>query len=604
MGPNVDNWCDFHRVVGHSTEECWTLRSQIERLVQNDHLDWYVQRPTSTRHGSRHMDAWRECDAGQESDRGAKTREEERSRPKPHTWHRGTIVTISDGCVSSPSRERGQKVQTILSGANLTPLGSWRHYGPTITFDDRDLRNGPPDHDESMVISVVAVEYKIERVLVDQGSSANILYWSTYQKLKLPPGHLTKCAGTLYGFAGEQVPIKGTIELETILGEDSGVRRISVLYTVVDVGASYNIILGRPALNHLGAVVSTYHLCMKFPVGREVGSVWADSRIARRCYEESLRTEVRRQRPERSVVNVLDLDLDPRGQLKRERPLSAEDLKDVQVGPLATQATRVGAALDPGEEACLVAFLRRNHDVFAWNADDMPGIDPDFISHHLSVAKDAKPIAQKKCKQGEEKRRATQEETTKLLAAGFIREVRYPTWLTNVVMVKKVSGKWRMCTDYTDLNKACPKDPYPLPSIDQLVDGVSGFTLLSFMDACSGYNQIRMCEQDEEKTAFITDEGIFCYRVMPFGLKNAEATYQRLMDEIFKRVRGSDVEVYVDDMVVKSKATDNHWESLGRVFEILRKYRLRLNPTKCSFGVQAGKFLGYMLTERGIEANP
>ncbi|RDX65070.1 hypothetical protein CR513_56307, partial [Mucuna pruriens] len=171
-------------------------------------------------------------------------------------------------------------------------------------------------------------------------------------------------------------------------------------------------------------------------------------------------------------------------------------------------------------------------------------------------------------------------------------------------MVRKPSGKWRMCTDYTDLNKAFPKDPYPLPSIDRLVDGVAGFALLSFMDAYSGYNQIRMHPQDEEKTAFTTDDDAFCYKVMPFGLKNAGATYQCMMDKIFKGIIGVDVEVCVDDMVVKSQGAAEHCQALGRVFHILRKHQLRLNPNKCSFGVRAGKFLGFMLTERGIEANP
>ncbi|RDY02803.1 Retrovirus-related Pol polyprotein from transposon 17.6, partial [Mucuna pruriens] len=171
-------------------------------------------------------------------------------------------------------------------------------------------------------------------------------------------------------------------------------------------------------------------------------------------------------------------------------------------------------------------------------------------------------------------------------------------------MVKKPNGKWRMCTDYTNLNKACLKDSYPLPSIDRLVDNVAGFSFLSFMDAYSGYNQIRMHPQDEEKTTFITDEGAFCYKVMPFDLKNAGATYQRLMDKIFKGILGADVEVYVDDMVVKSQGMEEHCEALGQVFHILIEHQLRLNPSKCSFGVRAWKFLGFMLTERGIEANP
>ena len=118
--------------------------------------------------------------------------------------------------------------------------------------------------------------------------------------------------------------------------------------------------------------------------------------------------------------------------------------------------------------------------------------------------------------------------------AQFIKEVYYPDWLANVVMVKKASGKWRMCIDFTDLNKACPKDSYPLPRIDQLVDSTAGHQLLSFMDAFSGYNQIKMDEADKEKTSFITSQGLFCYKMMPFGLKNARATYQRLVNHMFR----------------------------------------------------------------------
>ncbi|RDX98137.1 hypothetical protein CR513_18988, partial [Mucuna pruriens] len=256
------------------------------------------------------------------------------------------------------------------------------------------------------------------------------------------------------------------------------------------------------------------------------------------------------------------------------------------------------------QEAELIRCLQQNSDVFAWVPEDMPGIDPKFMNHRLSIADGAQPVVQKKRKQGEEKRRAIREETDKLLKAGFIREVRYPKWLVNVVMVRKANGRWRMCTDYTDLNKVCPKDPYPLPNIDKLVDSVSGYEFLSFMDAYSGYNQIKIHPEDEEKTTFITDGGAFFYKVMPFGLKNAEATYQRLMDKIFKEAIGKDIEVYVDNMVAKSEGGENHYETLRRVFKILRRHQLRLNPEKCSFGVQAGRFLGFMLTKRGIEANP
>ena len=157
----------------------------------------------------------------------------------------------------------------------------------------------------------------------------------------------------------------------------------------------------------------------------------------------------------------------------------------------------------------------------------------------------------------------------KLLKVGFIREVNYPDWISNVVLVKKANGKWRMCIDFKKLNKACPKDSYPLPRIDQLMDATSGHELLTFMDAFSGYNQIRMVSEDEEKTTFITNRGLYYYRVMPFGLKNAGATYQRLVNKIFKEQISRNMEVYVDDMLVKSKSSMNHVADLEETFDAL-----------------------------------
>nr|KYP73712.1 Retrovirus-related Pol polyprotein from transposon 297 family [Cajanus cajan] len=170
-------------------------------------------------------------------------------------------------------------------------------------------------------------------------------------------------------------------------------------------------------------------------------------------------------------------------------------------------------------------------------------------------------------------------------------------------MVKKSNEKWRMCTDYTNLNKACPKDAFPLPNIDWLVDGASGHKVLTFLDAYSGYNQIPMHPRDEEKMAFITDSANYCYQVMPFGLKNAGATYQRLMNKVFRHQLGRNMEVYVDDMVVKSGDLAKHVADLSEVFQQLCRYDMRLNPKKCVFGVLGGKFLGFILSARGIEAN-
>ena len=152
-----------------------------------------------------------------------------------------------------------------------------------------------------------------------------------------------------------------------------------------------------------------------------------------------------------------------------------------------------------------------------------------------------------------------------------------------------------MCVDFTNLNNACLKDSFPLPINDQLVDSTAGHKLLTFMDAFSGYNQIQMAEEDYEKT------GLYCYRVVPFGLKNAGATYQRLVNQMFNKQIGRNIEVYVDDMLVKSKK--DHLDDLKETFNTLRQYSIKLNSSKCAFGVSSGKFLGFMVSQRGIEAN-
>ena len=161
-----------------------------------------------------------------------------------------------------------------------------------------------------------------------------------------------------------------------------------------------------------------------------------------------------------------------------------------------------------------------------------------------------------------------------------------------------------MCVDFTDLNRACPKDPFPMSQIDQLVDVMAGHSRMSFLNAFQGYHQITLALDDQENTAFITLVGNYHYKVMPFGLKNEGSTYQQMMTKMFEPQLGKNVEVYIDDMVVKSKLVSEHLTDLTSIFEILREHKLRLNASKCSFGVGSGKFLGYIVTHRGIEVNP
>ena len=164
----------------------------------------------------------------------------------------------------------------------------------------------------------------------------------------------------------------------------------------------------------------------------------------------------------------------------------------------------------------------------------MGGIDHAVIMHRLNVSPSFKPIKQKRRIFVPERQKAMNEEVVKLLRAEAIREVEYSDWLANVVLVKKENGKWRLCIDFTDINKACPKDSFPLPRIDLIVDATVDHEL-SFMDAFSGYNQISMDPDDQEKTSFIITQGTYYYRVMPFWLKNAGAIYQRLVNQMFQK---------------------------------------------------------------------
>ncbi|GJZ38184.1 reverse transcriptase domain-containing protein [Tanacetum coccineum] len=161
-----------------------------------------------------------------------------------------------------------------------------------------------------------------------------------------------------------------------------------------------------------------------------------------------------------------------------------------------------------------------------------------------------------------------------------------------------------MCIDFKNINSAYPKDYYPLPEIDLKIKSVVGFPLKCFLDAYKGYHQVQMAEEDEEKTAFYADQGTFSYTKMPFGLKNVEATYQRLLTATFQPQIRRNLEAYIDDMVVKRKTEKEMIVDIVETFDNLRRINMKLNPKKCSFGVEERKFLGYIVTSEGIRANP
>lgn len=226
----------------------------------------------------------------------------------------------------------------------------------------------------------------------------------------------------------------------------------------------------------------------------------------------------------------------------------------------------------------------------------MSGIDNIVMKHSQCVDPTAK-------KRGELSAQAMcwsiAEEIDRLLAIGFVRETYYPE-----LLVKKVNEKWRMCVDFIGLNKACPNDIFPLLQMDVIVDATAGHWVLNFMDSYSRYNQIHMNKSDEEKMAFIIHIGLYCYQVMPFGLKNNRATYQRLVNRMFKQQIGKTMEMYVDNLLMKSKEPAQHLAYQRKTFAVLPKYKMKLNLKKCAFGVDLEQFLSFIVFERGIEMNP
>uniref|UniRef100_A0A2N9EWZ5 Integrase catalytic domain-containing protein n=1 Tax=Fagus sylvatica TaxID=28930 RepID=A0A2N9EWZ5_FAGSY len=401
-----------------------------------------------------------------------------------------------------------------------------------ITFIEEDARKVFHSHDDALVVTLEIAGYSTRRVLIDNGSSANIIYLTAFQQMKIGKDQLRPIETPLVGFAGTSVYPLGVISLQ-----------ITARYL-------------PETSNQEGRLLSK----------NGIGEMRGDQAMVRECYLTSISTE---QVHQTLIVEERQNIAEPTEEL--EEIVLIEDNEK--------KTTRIGTSMTKEIQDSIVRFLRENADVFAWSHDDMLGISTEVIAHKLNVNPSMSPVKQKRRVLAPDRNAVVMEEVDKLLTAGFIREVYYPEWLANV-------------------------DSYALPRIDQLVDSTTGHKLLSFMDAFSSYNQIQMTEEDQEKMAFITSRGLFCYKTMPFGLKNAGVTYQRLVNKMFHDQIGRNVEVYVDDMLVKSKKDEDHLADLKKTFQALRRYNMKLNPAKCVFGVSSDKFLGFMVSQRGIEANP
>jgi hypothetical protein len=276
---------------------------------------------------------------------------------------------------------------------------------------------------------------------------------------------------------------------------------------------------------------------------------------------------------------------------------------DISVKPGIVENVHIGASCSPEEIVTYTSLFKEFCDIFAWSYEEMSGIDPAIVVHEIKTYPGAKPFWQRLRPVHPRKVTTIKLEVEKLLKAGFIYPVALTEWVSNLVSIDKKGGSIRVCVDYRDIKKICPKDNFPTPSVDQIIDDCAGSEIFSLMDGFSGYNQINIAPEDQHKMAFICPWGTFTYRKLPFGLKNTGATFQCVMSYAFHDIKHI-VQPYLDDLPAHSLRRVDHPNHLRAIFIHCRFYRIRLNPHKCVFCVESGRLLGFIVSRHGIWVDP
>ncbi|XP_070014101.1 uncharacterized protein [Nicotiana sylvestris] len=490
-----------------------------------------------------------------------------------------------------------------------------------VTFSDDELPVEGTEHNRSLYLTVKYEDSVVTRMLVDNGSSANISPLSTLNKLKVDDERIHMNIICVRGFDNGGKDSVGDIVLELTIGP----VEFTMEFQVLDVVVFYNLLLGQPWIHAAKAVPSTLHQMVKFEWDRQEIVVHGEDNLCAHSVAsfpfieaeddkgtwvyQVLETVPVEKVPERKCVptpkiaaasvmvafEVLrngfllaaDMKRDKRLKQKawalpkpiphlsrsfvkpsaRKRPVTIVPSSMVDIDEELIERSREIECDDESEydedEAFeeikpqireeIIKALFEYKDIVAWSYDDVPGLSTNLVVHKLPIDPTFPPVKQKLRKFKADMSVKIKEEVTEQLDAKVIRVTRYPTWLTNVMPVPKKDGNSRVCVDYRDLNKASPKDNFSLPNIHILIDNCAKHEIGSFVDCYAGYHQILMDEEDVENTVFITPRGTYCYQVMPFGLKNAGTTYMRAMTTIFHDMIQKEIEVYVDDVIIKSR---------------------------------------------------
>ncbi|XP_011101731.1 uncharacterized protein LOC105179796 [Sesamum indicum] len=380
----------FHRERGHNTEECFQLTNEIERLVRQGYFQDRV--PPNCKISKETMRS-----RSRSRDRNPGPSKTEKAPPSGNNEPtKGVIYTIagsSSSGDSSRTRKRCSRTMSSGRGREFVPKVEEEE---AISFDSSDKPEESGDMNDPMFIRLDITNFTVHKVWVDSGSSADIIFKSVVDKIGLENARLEPVKTPLVSFGGSEVASLGTIELPVSMGDEPKRKTLMVKFLVVDTSFAYNVILGRPRLNSFRAVISTYHMKMKFPIEYGIGEVSCDRKEAKKCYKLSLKGESEQKK--RKIKE--DAEHRP---YEPEHLKPSDEYKVVQLVPEEPdKTTRIGANMD--REMTMIDFLRKNMDLFAWNPSNFTGIDPEVIVHRLNVDLGARPVQQKKRSFGNDKK--------------------------------------------------------------------------------------------------------------------------------------------------------------------------------------------------------
>ncbi|XP_047171045.1 uncharacterized protein LOC124839316 [Vigna umbellata] len=281
---NETKHCTYHLNIGHNTKDCTVLKDKVEELIRAGHLKKFVKEERRTRSPPRRA----RVERGDRREDRRPDRRRSRSRSHDRSLH-GTINTISGGFARGSSASARKRNLRELKSVHKVDVR--KHSMPPIMFIDEDFHAPDPDQDDPMVITIVIARYSVGKVLMDQGSSVNILYWKTFQQMDISEDLIAPYNEKIVGFLGERVDTRGYVDLRTCLGTERN-KELKTRFLLVDANTSYNVLLGRPYLNAFGSIVSTPHLTLKFPSDNDtICTVRSDQRIAKECYVAGLKVQ-------------------------------------------------------------------------------------------------------------------------------------------------------------------------------------------------------------------------------------------------------------------------------------------------------------------------